>query len=302
MNKKLGFVILNYNGNEVTINCVNSLLEYYKGYPICIVDNNSEKNPIDNIYEKYKDIEEIIILKAKKNYGFAVGNNIGINFLRELGVENIAVVNNDTIFQNSDLINKLEIKNLKENIAVLSLELDNKDGTKQLPYGLIKGAYKSYIKIGILNFAVITRLFDVYKFFKNLFRKKKVENENINLEIDFNKYEFIISGAAYILTPNFFKYYNQLFNKTFLYCEEHILALYLKKAKLKTEFIRDTKIIHLESQTANLTSFSIKKVKLGFASWFKSLRLLLKSHKKINKKYSKKNYMYEELKQIGGQL
>lgn len=295
MEKKLGFVILNFNGDNVTIDCVDSLLKFYPEATVCIVDNDSQKKPIDNVFNKYKDEKNVVILKADKNYGFAIGNNIGINYLHENGFEYIAVVNNDTVFQNSNLIKELE--NVQEDEAVLSLELDNKDGTKQLPYGLVKGAYKSYIKLGMLQFAVLTRLFYVYKFFKNLFkRKKKTDQTAVSAEVDFSKYDYIISGAAYILTPAFFKYYSQLFNKTFLYCEEHIMTLYLKKAKLKTKFIRDTKIIHLESQTAQLSSFSIKKVKLGYASWWKGLRVFFKSPKKIAKKYSNKNYNYEILK------
>ncbi len=294
MDKKLGFVILNFNGDDVTINCVDSLIKFYPDNLICIVDNFSEKKPIDKILEKYKSQENVRILKAEKNYGFAIGNNIGINFLRENGVENVAVVNNDTIFQNDGLLKVVDEREKDE--AVLSLELDNADGTKQLPYGLVRGAYKSYIKLGMLQFAVLTRLFKVYKFFKNLFKRKKKDSNEAPAEIDFSVYDYIISGAGYILTPAFFEKYSQIFNKTFLYCEEHILVLYLKKAKLKTKFIRDTKIIHLESQTAQLSSFSIKKVKLGYASWWKGLRVLFKSQKKIAKKYSNKNYNYEILK------
>lgn len=296
MENKLGFVILNFNGDKVTIDCVDSLLKFYPDSTICIIDNNSEKNPIDNILNCYKDNDKVKILKADKNYGFAIGNNIGINYLRENGFEYIAVINNDTIFQNDGLLK--EIKTVQDDEAVLSLELDNKDGTKQLPYGLIKGASKSYIKLGVLQLSILTRMFYVYKFFKNLLkRKKKTETTQAKaVEIDFSKYDYIISGAAYILTPAFFKYYSQLFNKTFLYCEEHIMTLYLKKAKLKTRFVRDTKIIHLESQTAQLTNFSMKKIKLGFASWWKGLRVFFKSHKKIARKYSNKNYKYEILK------
>lgn len=295
MDKKLGFVILNYNGDDVTINCVDSLIKFYPEAAVCIVDNNSQNKSVDNILNRYKEQSNITILKADKNYGFAVGNNIGINYLREEGCEYVGVINNDTIFQNGELYDKLDV--VAEDEAVLGLELDNLDGTKQVPYGLIKGASRTYIKTGIAQFMFLTGLRVIYRFFKNLFkRKKNVAQTQVQPEIDFSEYDYTISGAAYILTPAFFRYYNQLFNKTFMYCEENILALYLKKAKLKTKLIRDTKIIHLESQTARLGNYSRKKIKMGHASWWKGLGVFFGSQKRIVKKYSNKNYNFEKLK------
>ena len=292
MENLLGFVVLNYNGDQVTINCVKSLLEHYPKSIICIVDNNSTVHTIDHIKEVFKNSTNIKILKANKNYGFAIGNNIGITYLREKDVKYIAVVNNDTIFQSDNLL--LNLNNLENDIGVVSLQLNNKDNTKQIPYGLIKNPYKDYIKTGLLNFFILTKIFYVAKFIKNLFVRHKKLNSNVN--INYNNYDFIISGAAFILTPNFFKHYNQLFNKTFLYCEEHILSIYLKKSNLKTKLINDSKIIHLESQTAQLSSYSKKKLINGLKSWWKGLGLLFKSSKTIAKKYSDRNYKYEIIK------
>lgn len=286
---KLGFVILNYNGDQTTINCVDSLLKLYPNQIICIVDNFSQDKPIDNIVEKYKDCSNVKILKAEKNYGYAVGNNIGINYLREMGVEYIAVVNNDTIFQNGSLIES--IKNIDSNVGVISLELDNVDGTKQSPYGIIKKPVSTYLKIGIRQILIFM---GVYLFFRRVKEKISGKKHEDSPKINYDEFDYIVSGAAFILTPSFFEHYTQLFNKTFLYCEEHITALYLKKAKLKTKVILDTKIIHLESQTATFSSR--KKLKRAHQSWWQGLRVLLKSKKGIRKHFSDKNYKCEILK------
>lgn len=284
----LGFVILNYNGDQITINCVDSLLKYYPKSLICIVDNHSERKPIERIIEKYQNIENVKILKSDKNYGYAVGNNIGINYLRENGVDYIAVVNNDTVFPNGDLIE--QIKSSPENAGVISLELDNTDGTKQSPYGLVKGPIKTYLKIGIRHFLIIIGVYKLIRWIKRKFIKSK---EQLNI-IEYDKLDYVISGAAFILTPAFFEKYNQLFNKTFLYCEEHILAMYLKKAKLKTYMLFDTKIVHLESQTATFSSY--KKLWRAHISWWKGLPVVFKSSKGIKKSFSKRNYQYKMIK------
>ena len=57
---------------------------------------------------------------------------------------------------------------------------------------------------------------------------------------------YVIQGSAYILTADFFRYYKQIYPKTFLYGEELNLAWYLKKIGLKTTIALNTKILHKE--------------------------------------------------------
>ena len=291
VNKKIGFVVLNYHGNEITQQCVDSILHYYPDNLICIVDNASQDNSVADFRQKYVNQETVIILQADKNYGFAIGNNIGINYLREQGIQYIVVINNDTIFQKSGIIEQLD--NFEDGVGLISLELSNQDGTTQIPYGLIKSASKNYLKIGVINFLLVTKLYFVLRFFKRCLFRKKPETASV---VDYSQYHYVISGAGYILTPHFFEHYQQLFNHTFLFNEEHILALYLQKAKLKTAIIKDTQIIHLESQTAKLKPLCFKKLCRAIASWIKGLSVFFKNSTKIRKRFSNKNYCYKIIK------
>ena len=125
-----------------------------------------------------------------------------------------------------------------KNIGVISLQLSNLDGTMQNPYGAINKPIKTYWKIGLMHMLMIVKVWDILKWIKRKFKKPKSELQHINYE----NFDYVISGAAFILTPNFFEHYDQLFNKTFLYCEENILAMYLKKAKLKSVFLTNSQI------------------------------------------------------------
>ena len=69
-------LILNWNGKEDTIKCIESLKKIdYPNYQIIIIDNNSTDNSINIFKEKYPNI---MILENKKNLGYAEGNNVGI--------------------------------------------------------------------------------------------------------------------------------------------------------------------------------------------------------------------------------
>ena len=111
MNKiKLAIIIVNYNGADDTIQCVKSLkqINIYNKIKIIIVDNNS--NQLDK--EKLLSLNlETEIIFSKSNQGFAIANNIGISKAIEEGIDNILLLNNDTIVTENSLnymINTLE--------------------------------------------------------------------------------------------------------------------------------------------------------------------------------------------------
>lgn len=80
----LTIIMLNYNGTEDTINCIQSLKKHLpKGSPceIVVVDNAS-------LEHNYRDLQtsldqDVTLLKSEVNAGFAAGNNIGISYALE---------------------------------------------------------------------------------------------------------------------------------------------------------------------------------------------------------------------------
>jgi len=69
--EKISIVLLNYNGYEDTIECINSIKENINSlnfeYEIVVVDNKSTNDSV----EKLKEIDNIKLIEAKKNGGFA---------------------------------------------------------------------------------------------------------------------------------------------------------------------------------------------------------------------------------------
>jgi len=91
-------VILNWNGHEVTIDCLKSLLKVdYPNFRILLVDNGSADSSIRDIEQFILDYPQISLLPLDKNYGFTGGNNKGVeHILASSTPDHFLLLNNDT--------------------------------------------------------------------------------------------------------------------------------------------------------------------------------------------------------------
>lgn len=90
-------VILNYNGKELTAECVSSVLKSkYSKYNIVIVDNCSTDNSYGFLKNKYAAHKKITIYKTNKNLHFTGGFNFGA---RKAKGEKIALLSNDIVVE-----------------------------------------------------------------------------------------------------------------------------------------------------------------------------------------------------------
>ena len=95
----LAIIVLNWNGVDDTLNCVESLQQQTLRPEIIIVDNNSSDDSVerfeDHIKSQKKDAP--ILIKNSQNLGFAGGINTGLVHARKQGFEYIGVLNPDAI-------------------------------------------------------------------------------------------------------------------------------------------------------------------------------------------------------------
>lgn len=98
MNPKVAIVIVNWNGWEDTIECLESLYGIdYSNYDIIIIDNHSKDDSVYKIKDRFID-KDFTIIENEENYGFAEGSNIGIRYaLKYLNPKYILLLNNDTV-------------------------------------------------------------------------------------------------------------------------------------------------------------------------------------------------------------
>ena len=92
--QKTGVVVLNWNGKDSVVECLDSLQSQSSKSEIIVIDNGSVDGSLGLIKEKYPDIELIV---NPVNVGFAAGVNQGISKAIELGLDYVALFNNDAV-------------------------------------------------------------------------------------------------------------------------------------------------------------------------------------------------------------
>lgn len=95
MQRKVGIILVNYNGFADTVDCVNSLKKIiYQNYEIIIVDNASSAQ----VTADQTDIlrENCVYIESRENLGFSGGNNLGIERAIADRCDYVCLLNNDT--------------------------------------------------------------------------------------------------------------------------------------------------------------------------------------------------------------
>lgn len=230
---KIGFVFTNYNNSHYTRQVINSisLNPNWNDSYIVIVDNKSEPSDIELLKVIKEDYPSIELILNEENSGYFRGLNIGIKFLRDKyeNLNHIVIGNNDLVFP-PDFIKKISNKKtIFDEYAVISPDLLTLDGVHQNPHviekiskvrELVYDVYYSnyYLSIAIGYLAKVT----------NKFTDRKDETQFEVAQTIYQGY-----GACYILTPLFFKYFEELWSPTFLMGEELFLSKQLDKKGLK---------------------------------------------------------------------
>ena len=90
----VAIIIVNWNGKTDTLECLASLgADTYRCKQIIVVDNGSADDSVSAIRSAFP---EVTVLETGTNLGFTGGNNVGINYALELGVDYVYLLNNDT--------------------------------------------------------------------------------------------------------------------------------------------------------------------------------------------------------------
>ncbi|VVB55589.1 Glycosyl transferase family 2 [uncultured archaeon] len=110
-------IILNWNGKEDTIECLESLKQItYPNYEILLVDNGSTDGSVECFMKQYPEIE---IIETGKNLGFAEGNNVAIRRAMDEGVDYVLLLNNDTVVDPEFLGELVKVAEGDERIGIV---------------------------------------------------------------------------------------------------------------------------------------------------------------------------------------
>lgn len=91
------FVVLNFNGWQETLTCIDAVLDQtYKNFHILLIDNGSHDESLEKL-KKFEDHKQITFVKHPVNLGFAGGVNVGIRHAIKHGYEYTVLLNNDAM-------------------------------------------------------------------------------------------------------------------------------------------------------------------------------------------------------------
>jgi GT2 family glycosyltransferase len=94
ISSKVSIVVLNWNGRDDTLECLESLRSV--DYPYCeviVVDNGSADGSVGAIAARFPEVK---LIETGENLGYAGGNNAGINYVLGGDAEFLLLLNNDT--------------------------------------------------------------------------------------------------------------------------------------------------------------------------------------------------------------
>ncbi len=100
----ISIIIPNWNGRQMTAECIRSLLAMdYTNFAILVVDNGSTDGSIEMLRREFP---RVTVLPQSRNLGFAAACNVGIRHALRDHIEYVLLLNNDT-FVASDVLREM---------------------------------------------------------------------------------------------------------------------------------------------------------------------------------------------------
>lgn len=261
----IGIVILNYNTQYDTIECVKSITETTNSdYKIYIVDNNSLDNSYINLLNLYSNSKGIEVLKSKINGGYSAGNNIGIKKALSEGAKAVLLSNSDIIYYNNSIDVLFDYLINNENIGIIGPKILLENGCIQ------NSPRQNYT---FKNYIIGKKPFKYFNFNK-IYNEVYFKNYTYDKELIFKG---LVSGCCIGLSKNYFELCGTLDEGTFLYFEESIIAKKANKLNLLTCLLPSSVVLHK-------SSLSIGKQNSAFSRYHRyySSMYMLKKYESIN--------------------
>lgn len=263
---KNSLIILNYNDYKTTVALVEVVEKYKNIDKIIIVDNHSSDNS-KNMLKKLVS-EKIDFIETEKNKGYAYGNNFGIKYaINKYKTENVIIANPDIHITEETLSEILDYINKNSQVAIATATMKN----------LHRGEYKvsklrawkepSYL------YCVLSAMFLTSKFADKLIKYNDEKFKEKISEVH------AVQGSFFVAKANILKEVGFLEERTFLYCEEMILANKIKKQGYKEVIFNSLYYNHDHAVTINK---NIKNKVNKYKILNESLELYLREYLKVS--------------------
>ena len=266
------YIILHYQVEDETVNCVNQLKCLKGNHRIIIVDNCSPNGSGNRLKELYKYDPLIDVILHNKNDGFARGNNIGCGFAKEhYNPAFYVVMNNDIEIIQKDFETIVTEIYEREQFDVLGPDIYSTtykvhQSPKSLNRTTIEGAQdqkKTYEKRMRSRIIVPIRCF-LKKFTVLKMFKETIHQTASGVDAQEKYYNIPLHGSCIIFSKKYMQSRREaFFANTFFYYEMEILDYECWKNDLKEVYDPAVKVLHHQSVSTN-TIFPSEMKRVGF--------------------------------------
>lgn len=240
-----------------TINAIESILKICENKKslIVIVDNASPDQSGQKLKEIYAQNARVYVLINEKNYGFAIGNNIGYKFAKDkLKADFIIAMNNDVEILQSEFEQQVIDTYQELQFHILGPDIVTPQGEHRNPHRKDTFAKTDLNRI-IRNRSIIyfylkvkhTLGLDQKIHFIEDWDTVRIQKERNSLQRNVRQTGVVLQGSFFVFSPDYLENESQAFcSETFLYLEEEILAYQSKQKGYTLVYEPGIKVLHKE--------------------------------------------------------
>ncbi|WP_296002846.1 glycosyltransferase family 2 protein [uncultured Alistipes sp.] len=254
---KIGVVLLNYNSYADTIHLVEELQKQSVAdrLRIVVVDNHSPDDSYRQLLPLQRTYPHVTVLRTERNEGYARGNNVGLNFLRQQGeVDYVAVMNSDIVLLSDCLERLVEEYNLLPDACLIAPLQVMLDGRVYLGNSLPR--FRDDLK----------NLFYLYRYWEKRESIKRTATEVSDIMPKIIPVD-IVPGSLMFASMERFSKIGFFYPGTFLFVEERFVAHAARSHGYRNYILTDRTYLHAHSQTINKACSSFAKYRYQYQGW-----------------------------------
>lgn len=268
---RLLIVLVNYNGSDLTIDCLESLapeLTELPGATVGVCDNGSEPGEFERIAEAVDRLglsERAVLRRLERNQGFTGGNNVLIREALDSAdpPDAIMLLNNDTIVRAGAIQELVRFLESHPEEGVCGSRLEYPDGeTQRAARRCLTAAseFESYARLGVISWLLRPWL---------VAPPEPKGDKPVTCGW--------IPGAALAVRREVFERIGLLDEGLYTYFDDVDFCLRAKRAGWPTWYVPTSRIVHLVGKTTGVTEEQTRP-KRRPAYWFNARRRYFLNH------------------------
>lgn len=242
----IGIVILNYETWDVTLQCMESIMEAENEEMIRIylVDNASTRKKPKEI-DRFIEQHSVTYIEAAENRGYAAGNNLGICQALKDQCTYVLITNNDIRFRSAAIHRMKQLLESSDRIGIVGPQVVGLDGIHQPSVAMYRTGMRE--------------IFHFYTGFRCFHRKAMREYQGMDQDAGGQYPVYHVSGCCFLMNRKAEETLYPLDENTFLYDEELIIGIRMEQAGLQTWYCGTAVVEHHHGYTTQKNSAFMQK-------------------------------------------